>query len=100
MLKITIHDSARELRFQLEGRLSGAWVGELGQCWRTASSTTEGRGTILDLAEVDFIDEEGQSLLKEMFSSGVRLRAVTPLIRGLVDESCGELCCGTVEGKP
>ena len=61
MLKITLHDSSDELRFKLEGKLSGPWVGELRQCWQTAASTTHGRNTILDLREVDFVDPEGQS---------------------------------------
>jgi hypothetical protein len=99
MLKITMHDSASELRFQLEGRLAAAWVGELRQCWKTASSTTEGRLTVLDLGDVDFIDQDGQALLGEMFSSGVRLEAVTPLIQSLIDESCEQFRCGKVETK-
>ena len=66
MLKITLHDSAGELRFRLEGRLSGAWVGELRQCWLTALSTVRGRKTTLDLGEVDYVDADGQSLLAEM----------------------------------
>ena len=67
MLKITLHDSSEELRFKLEGKLAGLWVGELQQCWRTASSTTQGRNTIVDLRDVDFVDPEGQSLLAEMY---------------------------------
>jgi hypothetical protein len=100
MLKITMHDSATELRFQLEGRLAAAWVRELRQCWETASSTTAGRMTILDLGDVDFIDQDGQALLSEMFGSGVQLLAVTPLIQGLIDESCEQIRCGKVEAKP
>jgi len=100
MLKITMHDSASELRFQLEGRLAADWVGELRQCWETASSTTGGRATILDLGDVDFIDQQGQALLSEMFRSGVLLVAVTPLIQSLVDESCEQFRCGNVEAKP
>lgn len=94
MLKITLHDSSRELRFKLEGRISGPWVGELQQCWHTASSAAQGRSTVVDLGEVDFVDSEGQSLLSEMHRHGVRLLACTPLIRSLVP------CCGTVEEKP
>src|ERR1043166_961105 len=100
MLKITLHDSAAELRFRLEGRLSGAWVGELRQCWQTARSTTGGRGTVVDLHDVDFIDEGGQALLAEMHHQGVRLQASTPLIQGVVEETCGESCCGRVVEKP
>ena len=60
MLKITLHDSAGELRFRLEGRLSGAWVGELRQCWQTARSTVHSRKATLDLGEVDYVDADGQ----------------------------------------
>lgn len=100
MLRITIHDSARELRIKLEGKLSGPWVEELRQCWRTASSTTAGRTTSLDLSEVDFVDGEGQALLWEMHGQGVRLDAATPLIQALVEEGIDRACCATVEEKP
>ena len=99
MLKITIHDSSQELRFRLEGKLSGPWVAELKQCWVTADSTTGGRTTVVDLQEVDFVDDCGRVLLKEMSARGVQLRAATPLIRSLVEEVS---CPGydSVEGKP
>lgn len=86
MLKITLHDSAGELRFRLEGRLSGDWVGEFRQCWQTAQSTIRGRSTILDLGEVDYVDADGESLLKEMHARGVKIQAASPLIRELVRE--------------
>jgi ABC-type transporter Mla MlaB component len=100
MLRITIHDSSRELRMKLEGKLSGPWVEELRQCWRTASSTTAGRATALDLGEVDFVDSGGQALLGEMYRQGVRFEAATPLIQVLVDEGVGCPACATVEEKP
>jgi hypothetical protein len=97
MLKITLHDSASELRFKLEGRLSGPWVGELRQCWQTARSTTRDRKTLLDLADLDFVDPEGQSLLEEMHRQGVTLVAMSPFIRAIVDEVCHAHRCATVE---
>jgi len=100
MLRITLHDSARGLRFKLEGKLSGPWVEELRQCWQTASSTTRGRITSLDLSDVDFVDAAGQSLLSEMHRQGVRLDAATPLIRSLVDEGLGQAGCATFEEQP
>ncbi len=99
MLKITIHDSAAELRFRLEGRLCGPWVDELSQCWRTAASTTNGRTTVLDLRDVDFIDTPGQRLLSEMHAGDVRLLAATPLIQAIVEEVSGASGCGTVAGS-
>ena len=96
MLKITLHDSAHEFRLKLEGRLSGLWVRELHQCWQTASSTTHGRKTVLDLGEVDFVDPEGQSLLATMHRQGVELIAVTPLICAVLEEVCQGSACATV----
>ena len=96
MLKITLHDSAREFRLKLEGRLSGLWVHELEQCWNTASSTTHGRKTVLDLGEVDFVDPAGESLLARMHAEGVELVALTPLIRAVLREVCHAPACGRV----
>jgi hypothetical protein len=100
MLKITILDSASELRFRLEGKLAGPWVSELRQCWETASSTTAGRSTVADLREVDFVDPAGKQLLMDMHRAGVRLQAVTPLIRTLVDEINRSCACARVEESP
>jgi len=100
MLKITLHDSAGELRFRLEGRLSGAWVVELRQCWLTAQSTIRSRKTTLDLSEVDYVDADGQCLLTEMSQQGVGLKAVTPLIRELVQEIERAGRCARVEEAP
>jgi hypothetical protein len=96
MLKITLNDSAEALCFRLEGRLSGAWVGELRRCW-LAAQPTPGRKTTLDLGEVDYADAAGQALIAEMHRQGVILRAVTPLMRGLIEEIERAGRCATVE---
>lgn len=99
MLKITLHDAARTLRFRLEGKLAGPWVAELRQCWITASSAAKGRETVVDLAEVDFVDPAGEDLLGEMHRQGVRLKAETPVIRAVVEEVV-RARYATVEGQP
>jgi anti-anti-sigma regulatory factor len=93
MLKITLHNSATEFRLKLEGRLAGAWVRELEQCWRTASSTTSGRRTVVDLADVDFVDRAGEAVLTEMHASGVELVGETPLICSMLEQLCGSGHC-------
>jgi hypothetical protein len=100
MLKITLHDSAGELRFRLEGRLAGPWVGELRQCWETALATVQGRTTSVCLEEVDYVDAEGQTLLTDMHRQGVILQTKTPLIRALVQEIERTVRCATVEEVP
>ena len=98
MLKITLLDSAGEFRLRLEGKLAGPWVSELRQCWETASSTTAGRKTVVDLREVDYVDDAGGLLLADMHGREVELVAITPLIRTVVEE-CTQRC-DRVEGKP
>jgi hypothetical protein len=100
MLKITIHDNAQELRFKLEGRLSGLWVEELRQCWHTARSTTAGRQTVVEFDDVDFVCPEGESLLDEMHQAGVRLIAATPVPCGVIEGIQQRAGCDTVEAKP
>ena len=100
MLKITLHDHPNQLRFRLEGKLAGAWVSELRQCWQTAISTTQSRVVTLDLSEVDFVCPEGQALLADMYRHGVQFKAVTPLIRSLIAEIERAARYATVEEPP
>ena len=100
MLKITLHDRAGELRLKLEGKLSGLWVDEVRQCWRTAQSTTAGRLTVVDLDDVDFVSPEAESLLAEMHQEGVRLLAATPVPSAAIEGICRRSRCVTVEETP
>ena len=100
MLKITLHDSADELRLRLEGKLSGAWVDELRQCWETASSTTAGRRTLLDLREVDFVDAGGEDLLSNMCLRGVEFHVASPLMRSVIDGIASRAQYATLKDKP
>jgi anti-anti-sigma regulatory factor len=99
MLKITLHDTAAEFRLHLEGRLVGPWVTELQLCWRTASSTTHGRRTVVDLADVDFVDSAGEELLTGMHAQGVDLVGDTPLICAMLEQVCRSRRCDRVEGR-
>jgi|SRR5690348_7648602 hypothetical protein len=99
MLKITLLDSSEECCFRLEGKLSGPWVGELRQCWQTASSTTAGRRTVMDLREVEFVDPAGETLLADMSRGGVALRVSTPFMQAIVEAIARDAGCARVEEK-
>ena len=75
MLKITLHDRPESLRFQLEGRLIGAWVRELEQCWTTAASVRGDRKAVFDLTDVTFIDDSGKELLGRLAQDGAEFAA-------------------------
>mgnify|MGYP002381562545 CR=1 FL=1 len=86
MLRITLHDKPGSLEFQLEGRLVGAWVAELEQCWTTAASIRNGRQAKLDLSSVTFIDEQGKELLERLSAEGVVFATAGPMNTCIVDQ--------------
>lgn len=86
MLRITIHDGADSFRFQLEGRLVGAWVREVEQCWRTAASVIHDKRLVIDLRSVQFVDPAGKLLLSVMHQAGAEFIATTPLMKALISE--------------
>jgi anti-anti-sigma regulatory factor len=71
MLKITRAVlSEKEISLQLDGRVSGQWVGLLRE---TAESVLdEGVGLSIDLKNISFIDCEGIALIRSLIQRGVR----------------------------
>jgi anti-anti-sigma regulatory factor len=86
MLKITVRNSAERLRVELEGRLAGAWVPELEECWRTVTPALGNRELWVDLTGVECVDAAGRYLLALMHQSGARLVASGCMTAALVEE--------------
>ncbi len=72
MLRITRNDAPDRIGLKLEGKLAGAWVRELEECWRTAASSRNRRTVWVDLTGVDYVDTAGRYLLALMHTAGVR----------------------------
>ncbi len=88
MLRITVHEDQESLCFQLEGRLAGAWVEEVEQCWQ--STLAHQRNPILrvDLTGVTFIDDAGKDCLAAMYRQGAQFVAADCLTKDIVAEIC------------
>jgi ABC-type transporter Mla MlaB component len=86
MLRITTHENAALLTFQLEGRLVGPWVGTLRDCWQHFLTRASGRTTQIDLRGVTFVDAAGKALLSEMAGQNAQLIACDCLMKALVAE--------------
>jgi ABC-type transporter Mla MlaB component len=90
MLRITLHDTPQQVTLKLEGHLTGSWVMELEDCWRTASLNPAGRLLCLDLTEVDSVDSAGTYLLALLHNRGVQLIAsglvMTELVAGIEEQ--------------
>ena len=83
MLRIYIHE-VPVTSFVLEGKLVGPWVKEFEKHWESALATNASRTMLVDLADVSFIDFEGQALLARMRQKGVRLLSAGVLIEAIV----------------
>ena len=72
--------------FRLEGELSGNWVAELKNCWRSAIALEPPKYVRVDLTEVTFIDAAGKDLLALMYRHGAQFVARDVLTKGVVEE--------------
>jgi len=84
MLRITVRPGADEVRLVLEGDLTGAWVTELEDCWRSMRSSLDGRAARVDLSAVDRVDQAGRYLLVLLRLDGARLIASGVALTDLV----------------
>ena len=77
MLKISQVDPVNHaVVLQLEGRVVGPWVTELQKS--SEAVLTEGRSLKLNLADVEFMDVQGVTLLASLRSRGVSLLECPP----------------------
>jgi anti-anti-sigma regulatory factor len=86
MLRITVHDTAGAVTFQLEGRLAGPWVRVLEECWQTSVTGPRVKSLRLDLTGVTYIDDAGEACLAAMHRQGAELIAADPLTKSIVAE--------------
>ena len=86
MLRVTVENHGAGLRLRVEGRLVGAWVSELEDCWRKLSSRSPGVPLTVDLTHTEFVDLAGKYLLSLMHESGVGLSSKSPYIKILIAE--------------
>jgi hypothetical protein len=71
MMKIQMTELEDQLVLQVEGRLAGAFVPELENCWRAARAGKPNRKVAVDLKNVTCIDRAGRYLLQLMHGNGV-----------------------------
>lgn len=82
MLRITRTESTTESTLlNLEGRLVGPWVTVL----RDECRTTDG-AVVLNLAQVNYADDAGVTLLRRLTSGGVRLQGASAFVSELLKE--------------
>src|ERR1700736_2813272 len=86
MLRITVHDNPKSVTFQLEGRLTGAWVREVEECRQRTLAGPWRPAVRFDLAGVTFIDAAGKAYLADMHRLGAEFVAADCLTKAIVAE--------------
>jgi anti-anti-sigma regulatory factor len=66
MLRISIQELPDRVTMKLEGKISGPWTVELGRAWQNLENSLGSRGLSVDLSGLDFVDEGGAELLREI----------------------------------
>jgi anti-anti-sigma regulatory factor len=94
VLKISIVDTPNHRRLTLEGRLVAPWTVELKRTCQEAKSNLQNRELVIDLRCLTAISEDGEKVLHELLSQGIRFRCFgvfTKLVmKQLSDKNCQE----------
>lgn len=86
MASFYIHDGAQALTLRIVGPLTKGTAAELEQAWLTARSTLAGRNLTVDLGDVETIDAEGRSLLRQLAGQGARFITASRLTDAMAQE--------------
>ena len=100
MFRVSYSDTSDGQRWSLHGRLAGPWVDELRSCWNNARDRAPLARAIVDLKEVTFIDQAGDTLLAEMRRAGAELMAAGVEHRHLLATLDNHKCPPTRETAP
>jgi anti-anti-sigma regulatory factor len=73
MMRIETDQTDDHLTLRVAGKLSGACVAALEDCWRSARLESPARKQFVDLSDVTSIDKIGWCLLRRMHQEGVEV---------------------------
>jgi len=93
MFKISIVESHGQQRLVLEGTLVPPWTAEVEKAWRGAVERVPDRKPIIDLANVTFINREGEETLFKLMSQGARFRCVDVFTRHVLKRLARKFRC-------
>lgn len=90
MMKIQTKELDDQVILQVEGRLAGAFVPELEDCWQAARASQPGRKISVDLKNVTFIDRSGRYLLQLMHTNGVGFLRAGLAVQDILEQVTGQ----------
>jgi hypothetical protein len=91
VIRIETHQTQNHLTFTVAGKLCGASVGTLEECWKAAYLGSPAAEQSVDLSDVTSIDKSGWCLLRRMYRDGVKFSAKGLARQSILDElTCPE----------
>jgi hypothetical protein len=85
MLRVITERYGNSYRLDLHGTLGGKWVTVLEQHWRSIMDDVPPAKVTLVLSNVDFVDPDGEQLLRRMGDDNVEFVVAGCLNRYLID---------------
>jgi anti-anti-sigma regulatory factor len=92
MLKISKRDSTNHRRLMLEGQLVAPWTATLKSACEEAKADLSNRELVIDLRCVTAISEDGEQVLLELLSEGIKFRS-SGVFTKLVMKQLGRKTC-------
>jgi hypothetical protein len=86
MLKISLIDSSRHRLVIVEGKLVAPWTAELRNACQEARADLRGRELVIEIKHVTAISQEGENVILELISRGVRFRCHGVFTKHVVKE--------------
>ena len=97
MFKFSIEESGSEERWIIQGRLAGAFAGELDSAWNLSLQRNPSLSRVIDLSGVVSIDRDGEQVLRKMLcqdatfiTCGVYTNHVLERLRGQPEPAFGD----------
>jgi hypothetical protein len=75
VLKISICEGRSQRRLLLEGKLITPWATELRTACEKAKADLDGRELIVEMNNLSAISQEGENVLLELLSEGIKFRS-------------------------
>ena len=86
MLKISLVDNAKQRRVIVEGKLIEPWTAELRHACQKARADLRGRELVIEMNHVTTISQEGENVIVELISGGIRFRCHGVFTKHVVKE--------------
>jgi anti-anti-sigma regulatory factor len=85
-MKIQVNERGERVIIEVEGRLAGAFVPELENCWKAARVSQPSRMIVIDLKNITCVDRAGRSLLQQMYCSGAGFLGAGMATEGILEQ--------------